>query len=199
MKKPLKTVINAVKEPLRFVSWFCLFFPGKIGQLLRVFWALVALPAFGRGSRLGRGSCMRGTSNISLGKHVCFDEICFVDAIGGVVKIGDNTKFNRNVNLNASVSGQITIGNDCLIGPNVVMRTAGHVFSDASSPINSQGHEAGDIKIGNDVWVGANAVILPGVDIGDGCVVGAGAVVTRSFERCQIIAGVPAKVIGARE
>ena len=142
---------------------------------------------------------MRGPKSISIGEFVSFDVFCFLDAIGGSIEIGASTKFNRNVNLNASVSGRIIIGRDCLVGPNVVMRTAGHVFSDVKSPINSQGHVAHDIRIGNDVWLGTNAVILPGVEIGDGCVVGAGAVVTKSFDPGLILAGVPARVIGNRE
>ncbi|HDZ8876661.1 hypothetical protein J4G66_16215 [Aeromonas dhakensis] len=54
------------------------------------------------------------------------------------------------------------------------------------------------IKIGNDVWIGANAIILPGVTIGDGAVVGAGAVVTRDVPDYAIVVGVPAKVIRQR-
>lgn len=198
MRELFRKFICVMREPLRLLSWFCLFFPGQIGQLFRILWASIALRSFGRGARLGRGCSLRGTQNILIGDNVTFDEICFIDAIGGNVEIGTNTKFNRNVNLNASVAGSIIIGNDCLIGPNVVMRTAGHVFSDTNTPIQLQGHEAADIKIGNDVWLGANAVILPGVVIGDQCVVGAGSVVTKSFENCQIIAGVPAKAIGNR-
>ena len=199
MKRLSKFFISLLGEPYRILSWFCLFFPGQLGQLLRIFWASLTFQYFGKGSRLGWGCSVRGTQDIYIAEQVSFDEICFIDAIGGHVKIGTNTKFNRNVNLNASVSGRIIIGRDCLVGPNVVMRTAGHVFSDAKSTINAQGHKADNITIGNDVWIGANAIILPGVNIGDGCIVGAGAVVTKSFERGVIIGGVPASVIGKRE
>ena len=199
MKRQSKIFIALIWELAEFMSWFCFCFPGQIGQLLRVLWAVIALESFGRGARLGRGCSVRGPKSISIGEFVSFDIFCFLDAIGGSIEIGASTKFNRNVNLNASVSGRIIIGRDCLVGPNVVMRTAGHVFSDAKSPINSQGHVAHDIRIGDDVWLGTNAVILPGVEIGDGCVVGAGAVVTKSFDPGLILAGVPARVIGNRE
>lgn len=52
--------------------------------------------------------------------------------------------------------------------------------------------------IGNDVWIGANAVIRGGVNVGDGAVIGAGAVVTHDVEPYAIVGGVPAKVIGYR-
>ena len=53
----------------------------------------------------------------------------------------------------------------------------------------------GDITIGNDVWIGGHSTILPGVSIGDGAVVAAGAVVTKDVEPNTIVGGVPAKVI----
>ena len=58
--------------------------------------------------------------------------------------------------------------------------------------------EKRDVVIGNDVWIGAGATILPGVQIADGSVVGAGAVVNRNVEADEIVAGIPAKVIGQR-
>jgi acetyltransferase-like isoleucine patch superfamily enzyme len=63
------------------------------------------------------------------------------------------------------------------------------------------GGQAGDeqaIKLGNDVWLGCNVVVLKGVEIGDGAIVGAGAVVTKSISANEIWAGVPARKIGQR-
>ena len=56
----------------------------------------------------------------------------------------------------------------------------------------------GQVVIGNDVWIGANAVILPGVTLGNGSVIAAGAIVTRSVPDYAVVAGVPAKVIRYR-
>jgi acetyltransferase-like isoleucine patch superfamily enzyme len=55
-----------------------------------------------------------------------------------------------------------------------------------------------DIRIGDDCWIGARVFVLAGVTIGDGCVVGAGSVVTRSLPPNSIAVGVPAKVVGWR-
>jgi acetyltransferase-like isoleucine patch superfamily enzyme len=55
------------------------------------------------------------------------------------------------------------------------------------------------VAIGSDVYIGANAILLPGVTVGDGCVVGAGAVVTTDVAPMKIVAGNPARVIGDRD
>jgi galactoside O-acetyltransferase len=103
------------------------------------------------------------------------------------------------VHINASVGGAIRIGQQCLIGPNVVMRTAGHRFDDPRLPIRDQGHVVRDITIDDNVWIGAGAIILGGVHICEGAVIGAGAVVVRNVAAMAIAVGVPAKVIGSRK
>ena len=65
-----------------------------------------------------------------------------------------------------------------------------------SVPIRLQGYDAQEIVVGRDCWIAARAIVLPGVHIGDGSVVAAGAVVNRTCEPGSILAGVPAKVIG---
>lgn len=65
--------------------------------------------------------------------------------------------------------------------------------------MNEQQWMEKDVIIGNGVWLGANAVIVPGLKIGDGSIVAAGAVVTKDVPTNSIVGGVPAKVIKARE
>lgn len=85
----------------------------------------------------------------------------------------------------------IYIGDDVLIGHNVVMATLNH----DENPQNRANLIAAPIMIGNKVWIGSNATILPGVTIGDGAIIAAGAVVTKDVEECSIVAGIPAKFI----
>ena len=87
--------------------------------------------------------------------------------------------------------GKISIGKGTYIGPNVGLITANH------DPDNlDRNLPAKNITIGENCWIGMNAMVLPGVILGNHTIVGAGSVVTKSFEKGNcIIAGNPAKVI----
>ena len=87
----------------------------------------------------------------------------------------------------------IRTGCDVSIGPNAIILTLGH---DPQSPEFTD--RGGDVVIGNHVWIGYGAIILPDLTIGEGAVVGAGAVVTKSVEPFSIVAGNPARKIGER-
>jgi galactoside O-acetyltransferase len=99
-----------------------------------------------------------------------------------------------NVHVNSSIGGSIIIGNNCLIGPNVIFRTASHKFDRVDTPIWQQGHKIGNIILEDDVWVASNVVIIGNVKIGKGAIIGAGAVVTKDIPPYAIAYGVPAKV-----
>lgn len=87
--------------------------------------------------------------------------------------------------------GKITIGSGSYIAPNVGLITSNHDFYDLDKRMPSK-----SIKIGEKCWIGMNAMILPGVELGEHTIVGAGAVVTKSFKDGYcIIAGNPAKKI----
>ena len=77
----------------------------------------------------------------------------------------------------------------------ITVTALNHNFADANKRIDEQGVSTNAVTIEDDVWIGANAVILPGVTIGNHCVVAAGAVVTKDVPPHSLVAGVPAKVI----
>ncbi|MNR23677.1 putative acetyltransferase [compost metagenome] len=85
-----------------------------------------------------------------------------------------------------------------MIGPNVTIYSQNHLYKDISIDIQKQGYERKPVIIGTDVWIACNAILLPGVTIGNGCVIAAGSIVTHSTPPYTIVAGVPAKVIGHR-
>ena len=87
--------------------------------------------------------------------------------------------------------GGIYIGDGTLIGHNVVLATLNH----AKSPSERSSMIPAPIHIGKDVWIGSNATVLPGVTIGDGAIIAAGAVVTKNVPERTIVGGVPATVI----
>ena len=112
------------------------------------------------------------------------------------VTIGERVSLNRNTMITAKA--QISIGNHVLIGPNVVINSGNHGHTEKNVTMDCQPHILSPIIIEDDVWIGANSVILAGVTLGKGCVVGAGAVVTKNVEPYSIVGGVPAKKIGER-
>jgi acetyltransferase-like isoleucine patch superfamily enzyme len=89
-------------------------------------------------------------------------------------------------------AGDIEIGNDVLISPNVTITSHQHTYEDASVPMRMQPAEFKKVVIEDNVWIGSNAVILPGVKVGCGAIIGAGAVVTKDVESFGIVAGIPA-------
>lgn len=108
---------------------------------------------------------------------------------------GKNIHLGKNVFINAGCKfqdqGGITIGDNALIGHNVVLATVNH-----NEDVKKRGNLIpAPIKIGNDVWIGSNATILPGVTVGDGAIIAAGAVVTKNVEPKTIVSGVPAKYV----
>lgn len=112
------------------------------------------------------------------------------------VRLGNNLIFNRNVSITARK--RVTLGNDVMLGPNVVINDSNHLFIDKDTPITKQGHTAEEIVIEDDVWIAANCVILKGVHIGKGAVVAAGSVVTKDVPPYAVVAGVPARQIKNR-
>ena len=125
------------------------------------------------------------------GEDVVVKDNCYFGN-GNKLKVGDRSQLGQN----ARLGGTITIGDDVVMGPDVVMMATSHEFKDLNTPINMQGAKPEEpIVIGNDCWIGTRVIILPGVHIGNKCIVAAGAVVTRSFPDNCIIGGVPAKLL----
>ena len=93
-------------------------------------------------------------------------------------------------NLYLQAINGIQIDSSVLIGPDVKIISANHDLKDYSRWL-----EDDPIVIKKNVWIGANVVILPGVNIGSNCIIGAGSIVTKSFEDNSIICGNPAKFI----
>ena len=108
---------------------------------------------------------------------------------------GINIKVGENVFINACCrfqdQGGIEIGDGALIGHNTTIATLNHDFN----PSKRQNLTPSPVKIGKNVWIGSDCTILPGVTIGDGAIIGAGSVVTKSIPANTIAVGNPAKVI----
>ena len=110
---------------------------------------------------------------------------------------GQNITVGKNVFINSGCcfqdQGGIEIGDDVLIGQQVVIATLNHDLI----PEKRGSMLPAPVKIGNGVWIGAHATILSGVTIGNGAVVAAGAVVTKDVPANTVVGGVPAKILKA--
>lgn len=111
--------------------------------------------------------------------------------------IGDNCAIGRFSHITAV--NKIVIGNNLLTGGFVLITDNSHGHLDYDSlhvhPLKRPIESKGEVIIGNNVWIGDKATILPGVHIGDGCIIAANSVVTHDVPSYSIAAGVPAKVI----
>lgn len=111
-------------------------------------------------------------------------------------------RFFGNFNLTIQDDAPVTIGNDCSFGPNVTIVTPIHpmIASERRMMMDKDGNDkrlcyAKPVTIGDDCWLGTNVVVCSGVTIGNGCVIGAGSVVTKDIPDNSFAAGVPCRVI----
>jgi len=111
---------------------------------------------------------------------------------GSTLIIGDRTFININCTILDSPlpESAISIGNDCLIGPNVQLLAVSHAL-DPQQRLSKENFSQ-PISIGNNVWVGAGVIILAGITIGDNAVIGAGSIVTKNVAANTVVVGNPA-------
>lgn len=115
----------------------------------------------------------------------------FMCDYGYNIEIGEN--FYANHNLIILDGNKVTFGDNVFIAPNCAFYTAGHPLDPEQ---RNKGLEyAKPIEVGDNVWIGGNVVVLPGVKIGDNCVIGAGSVVTKDVPENSVAVGKPCKVI----
>ncbi len=110
---------------------------------------------------------------------------------------GSNIFVGKNcfINYNCTIldNGIVTMGDNCMLAPNVSIYTAGHTLYPT---LRNMGYEYGiPVTIGDNVLIGGNTVILPGVSIGSNVVIGAGSVVTKDIPDWSLAAGNPCRVV----
>jgi len=175
----------------------------------------------GRKVFVGSQTKIYNAHNIQFGKSVTVDKNCVIDGyasekivLGDCVKIGAYSslsstshfsKYGKGLKMgHNSAAGQFTefgaaggieIGNDVIMGSYISFHSENHNFSDKTQLIRTQGVTSKGIKIGNNVWVGAKVTFLDGCEVGNHCVVAAGAVVNGVYPDYSIIGGIPAKVL----
>jgi acetyltransferase-like isoleucine patch superfamily enzyme len=155
-------------------------------------------------------------SKIIIGKHVEFRRGIELRAHGKAsIHIGDNNRFDRGIRILATngstiktangvriglysvLNGgdSITIGEKSLVSGFVYLQTSMHAYASKQLNVQDQGFKHAPIHLAENTWLGTHVVVLPGVNIGNGAIVGSNAVVNKSVEPYQIVGGIPAKII----
>lgn len=127
------------------------------------------------------------------GVYFHFDGIYTPDR---AILLGDHCFVGSGCEFNVSL--RVRIGDNCLIAAGTRFIDHDHGLS-VDCPMKDQPTISAAIEVGSDVWIGANCIILKGVHIGDGAVIAAGSVVTKSVPARAIVAGVPARLIRMRQ
>lgn len=142
--------------------------------------------------------CEKATGGVArmigakLGRNVNIEHGADFDS--GLI-IGDNS----SLGIDAEAHGPIRIGRDVMMGPECAILTRNHAHGRVDIPMIEQGYEEyRPVTIGDDVWIGRRVIILPGVTVGNGAIIAAGAVVADDVEPYSIVGGVPAKTIKKR-
>jgi galactoside O-acetyltransferase len=149
----------------------------------------------GKNLKVGKGSMICQPHLIKVGDNVGFYHGIHIEPCDKEITIGSNTHFAPYCVL----YGPLSVGNNCAIAAHVVLASIEHSYADIDTPIVKQPTNQKKITIEDNVWIGAHAVITPGVTIGTGSIIGAGAVVTKDVEPYSVMGGVPARLIKKRK
>lgn len=135
--------------------------------------------------------------NVSVGAFSRVIVSTSLNNIGNKIVIGNNVGIGEFAYLGGA--GGLEIGDECIIGQYLSCHPENHNYENLEIVIRQQGVSRKGITIGQNCWIGSKVTILDGVNIGNGCIIAAGCVVTKSFPGNSIIGGVPAKLIKNRK
>lgn len=196
----------------------------KFKMLMRGTFKSILFKKKGKHIFMGKRVTLKCKRKVSCGNGLTIGDNSYIDALSlEGIKIGNNVSFGRNTTIECTgvlrelgqkliiedgvgiaanafiaVRGNVLIGKNTIIGPYFKLHSENHNFSEINIPIRKQGATRIGVEIKEDCWIGSNVTILDGVKLGKGCIVAAGAVVTKSFKDYSIIGGVPAKLIKSR-
>lgn len=181
VKQMIKNMITFLRHPIVYIKIFC------------------------NGSRyftIGKAQKISGLKWLSIGNRTSILDGCRIVAhesyYGGQytpqIIIGDNVYIAYNCTVLAAAP--ITIGDNTLVASNVLITSENHGMDpEYGESYGITPLEAKKVTIGSGCWIGEKAIILPGITLGEKCIVAAGSIVTKSFPAYSLIGGVPAKLL----
>lgn len=176
-------------------------FNGFVGIYHIVIDFLFSILNFRHGGFFRYPSTIRNLGELKVGKNCRFGRYCTIELFNSDSRLTVGDAFRSNSYLHIGVVSSVTIGKNVLFASGVYISDHSHgdygkleSCDPSIAPMNRTLYVA-PIIIGDNVWLGEKAAILPGVRVGDGVVVGAGAVVTKDVPDYCIVAGVPARII----
>jgi acetyltransferase-like isoleucine patch superfamily enzyme len=218
------TGIHTSTSPSLFVVLYYAYHKG-FWQLIRGSIYRFRMRSCGGRFFLGRGTTILFPNHLSVGRNVLIGDGVFMNCYGGRgVTLGDNVRLREGgwiqVTSHLTNPGEgLVVGRDTYIGPQSILGAGGfvsiganvtlgarvqilaedHRFEATDIPIGEQGVTRTGIVLEDGCWIGNNAIILDAVTVGEGAVVGAGAVVTRDVPPGSVVAGNPARPIESRQ
>jgi putative cofactor-binding repeat protein len=140
-------------------------------------------------------------ADVVISGNVIIGDACYLGsnayistALGGRVEIGNRCHIGKMNQIGSSGSA-VVIGDDCIFAPFVFVTDASHSFKDKLKIIKNSPILTSPTRIGMNVWLGSAAMVMQGVEIADGAVIGAKALVKNSIPANAVAVGTPAKVI----
>lgn len=164
---------------------------------LRAAWLRLRGAHVGPRVRIGPHCSVCRPSSVELGRRTTLEEGVVLKLVSDSARLRLAEQVFVGRGSMFDVACEMSVGAGSLIAPGCFIVDHNH-GTRAGEPIWSQPCAAGPVRIGADVWLGARVIVLPGVSIGDGAIVAAGAVVTRDVEAMTVVAGVPARVVRRR-
>jgi acetyltransferase-like isoleucine patch superfamily enzyme len=157
-----------------------------------------------KGVTIGDYSTLEALSlnGLRIGASSSIGSFSILKVSGTLTSIGNKIEIGQNVGIgdfaHIGGAGGVVIGNDTIAGAYLSLHPENHVFTDKQQLIREQGVTRKGIIIGSNCWIGAKVTVLDGSQVGNGCVIAAGAVVNGIFPDNVVIGGVPAKILKER-